>query len=284
MYNHLDRLEIFASKLRAAKSFSAALDRYLDGIVRWRESLSSLNKVVATYTRSQIIGNLLYLDFMRDSKNPDSGATFVSLTKLSKCQSHFSSRVLLTVLSILQVSGMVQRTRSLSDRRQYLYVPTKKLIDFAKDWHTETLGCFDLIFDKHQYAKLIQEDEAFIRKFIVSIGAAYHDHNILIIEQFPDLYELMRMEGGLPIAAALVRATLLGVPRPAAPTISRQFNISISQVRRVFACAEQRRLIVLAPGGTVSDCKNLCTVLTDFISIELAFYGHYGLNLDADLI
>ncbi|MBR1219727.1 hypothetical protein JQ557_17095 [Bradyrhizobium sp. U87765 SZCCT0131] len=274
-----DVLADTAAAIRAHPEFRRAAMHYLENVLRWREGPRLLNKVVGSYVRSQVIGNLLFLHFSGDVTGDGEGPSFVRLLALSEARNHCGSRVLKTVLALTKLAGFVAVERGRNDARLRVYRPTEKLLEHVRAWYTQTLGCFDILAPGGHYAERVAREADFIARFLSSIGTPFFEHDIAIGEYYPKIYELLQLDCGFPVIATLVHATLRGDEMPSAPEISKKFGSSASQIRNVQKTAAALGLISISDNGRADDCARLAAMYQDFIARELALYAQYGLDL-----
>ena len=260
-------------------AFDAAARLYLEHILSWRRDLGVFNRV-ATTSGLHTIGYLIFLHFSNTSGRPENGATYSRLLEICEARETCGSRALRTILVLAQVMGYLQSSRASTDRRIQIFTPTEKLITQSRQQFSIPFACLDMLVPGQGYAQAVKSDLAFLPKLYASAGKAFLDHDIDITGFFPELHELMQLQGGCPFILAISHAAAHGREIPTTAAIAKEFHISLTQVRTVLKAGASRGLITLSERGQVMDASPLVAQQKAMIARELSLYAKYSLGLE----
>lgn len=274
-----DPLSDVAEGILRHDRFREAALHYTTALLSWRHGPRLLNKISGTHTRSQIVGYIMYLHFEAMRAPDEIGATYQRLWRLCERRRDCSPRVLKTVLAMLRLAGMVTVARSETDGRLKIYRPQPRMIELMQHWYGQTFGCFDILCGGGDYAGRVRADPQFLADVIVDIARPYIALDILLVKQFPDIYDLFSMDAGFIVGATLVEASLRNLPPPSANVIARGYGSSASQVRNILLMLQQRGLVTITADGKIADSAPLVSLFCQHIARELSLYARYALGL-----
>jgi hypothetical protein len=260
-------------------AFDAAALEYIGHILTWRRKMGLFNRV-ATNAGMHIVAYIFFLHYANTSGIPENGATYSRLLSLCEARGNCGSRALRTVLMLTQFMGYLVSSRATSDRRIQIFTPTYKLLAQAQQHHVHAFSCLDRLAPDTGIENMAQADPNFFPNLFATSGKACIDLNIQITEYFPDLDELIQLQGGFPVVASVVQAHMRGHESPSSQSIAKEFHVSSSQVRAVLKSAADRGLVTLSERGQVLDAAPLVAQHKAMIAREMALYAKYSLGLE----
>jgi hypothetical protein len=252
--------------------FEAGFAHYLDCQIARLSANKQVGKAITTNARSAIIGYIVVLHFRNQAGDDRARATYGQLLDICLRRRDCGPRSLQTQLALLMVAGFLRRERG-ADRRERIYRPTPKLLGHVVDWWAGTLGCFDAMNGVTDYGARALADPAFVPGVLMGVSVPFLEMNVPLVEFYPLFHELMLVDRGFAVGAALVRAEMRGEPAPTAPALAKRFGGSVSQARNVLAWVERQGLEARDDRG-VSGLRRLYAA---YIARELALYAQFAL-------
>ena len=146
------------------------------------------------------------------------------------------------------------------------------------------MGALDCIVEGQDYAARVLDDRYFLADLVVASGRPYIERRIAVVSDLPELFELFAIEGGFPMTAALVVATVRNRPHPSPTSLAGQFGASASQMRNVLRKLSELGFVTIGEGGKVENCGPLHRAFKAFVARELALYAKYALGLEPVLL
>ncbi len=270
-----DPLVARAERFAAMPAFDAAVRAYITGMTGFRRSNRVINKLVSYHARWRLAGYLLYLHADRERFGPDGGATYSNLLAMCNRPPQISSRVLKTMLALLQFTGFVAAKHHSGDRRSKIYQPTPRMQSFMQPWLRYATGTLDLLEPEVGRARLLQDDPAFVDRFLVSSGRA-HETAKPLVERMPDYVALFgARDGAGAVVLPVMRADLDGTPMPSRAELAKTFGLSKTQVTKVFQLGETQGYFVLDAAGAPAPTARLRQAFRQWVATELAFYAQH---------
>ncbi|MBL8596924.1 MAG: hypothetical protein JNL14_04225 [Devosia sp.] len=266
-----DALLVEAAALRAQPQFDAAVIAYCAGLVRFREQTRLMSKLNANETRLRVVGYLLHLSSVSRQAGGDGGVSYGTLRDISAGE--VSDRVLKTMLALLQVLGLVECWRSVSDRRVKYYRPSPRTLELARHVCQQRRGA-----RLHRTGRRTRAT-AGPRSGVLQphagrgrTGACGRSTGQPHARFHRLLRRARRGRGGLHPSAA---GALTGSPVDSRAALARQFGLSKSQVADVIAAGVGLGYFSLDPTALPTPTPALRDHLTRWISIELAFMARH---------
>jgi hypothetical protein len=268
-----DRLLVEAANLRTLPAFPDAVREYTAGLVRFREAMRLVNKLLSHEARFRTVRYLLYLDADRERFGPDGGASYGRLLELCTRRQEISPRVLKTVLALLTLTGFVTVRRGDTDRRLKFYHPTARMLGFVRQRVACTVSALNILQPEIQRDQMLRDDPHFIQRLLVSAGREH------VADKPPtDLMpEFMSFFGGREGAAPTVLTVMLGDIDRTAPQsradIAKRFGLSKTQVSNIIAEGVTLGFFTLDAAAAPVPTPHLRNSYHHWISIELAFHA-----------
>jgi len=267
-----DALLVEAAALRAQPQFDAAVIAYCAGLVRFREQTRPMSKLNANETRLRVIGYLLHLSAVSRQAGGDGGVSYGTLRDISAGE--VSDRVLRTMLALLQLLGLVECWRSVSDRRVKYYRPSPRMLELARGMYANSAAALDCIEPAAERERRLARDPVFFNRMLVEAGRAHAVDPPA--SRMPDFIAFFgAREGAGAVSTRLLLGALTGSPVDSRAALARQFGLSKSQVADVIAAGVGLGYFSLDPTALPTPTPALRDHLTRWISIELAFMARH---------
>jgi hypothetical protein len=274
--NAADVLGETMARVASHPRFEAGFAHYLDCQIARLTANKQVGKAITTNARSAIIGYIVVLHFRNQAGDDRASATYGQLLDICTRRRDCGPRSLQTQLALLAAAGFLRRERG-ADRRERIYRPTPKLLTHVYDWWAGTLGCFDAMNGATAYGTRALAEPAFLPTVLMGVSVPFLEMNIPLVEFHPLFHELMLVDRGFAIGAAMVRAEMLGRPAPTAPALAKCFGGSVSQVRNVLAWVQRQGLDIADDYGM----SGLRRLYAGHIARELALYAQFALPAEA---
>jgi hypothetical protein len=168
-----DEIDEIAARFAAMPAFPLAMREYTVNMMRMRQGLRLLNKVISHNARWRVAGFLMYLSADRERFGPKGGATYTNLLEMCRRRAEIKPRVLKTVLALLQMTGSVKVVRKEDDRRSKFYRPTGRMHEFMRQWTGNNTRVLDVLEPEKRRSQLLRDDPGFCDRFLVSSGRAH---------------------------------------------------------------------------------------------------------------
>ena len=275
-----EELKELAETIRSHPQFPLANRRFATDFVAWRGGLGVLNKVLSNLAREHIFEHALYLHFARDPGDLDDGATFERLAALSESRDEIGARAVRTGLHLAQIAGLFILRRSRSDARQRIYEPTEPLIAMTREYSALAFQVLDDIAPNLNLSARIRHEHSLTPALLARMGEIYLNSEFRRHRDSDRLTNLMRLDGGRAVLAAVVDCHWRQIPLPTAQEFARLFYVSPSQIRAILKSAELHGLVRGASRGLIIDAEPLANAYLDAQARYLAFSMRYGLGLD----
>ena len=270
-----DPLAARAARFAAMPAFDEAVRAYIAGMTGFRRSNRMINKLISYHARWRLAGYLLYLAADRERFGPRGGATYGNLLEMCSRPPEISSRVLKTMLALLQFTGMVKATRDSDDGRSKIYQPTPRMQDFMQPWLRYATGTLDLLEPEMRRARLLQDDPDFVDRFLVSSGRA-HETAKPLVERMPKFIAFFASRDGAgAVLLPVMQADIDGTPVPSRGELAKTFGISKTQVTKILQLGQAEGYFTLDAAGIPAVTELLRMTFRQWVSTELAFYAQH---------
>jgi len=274
-----DPLDDVAAAIRQHPKFDIAALHYTRNMLNLRREMGVFNRV-GTDHGLHICGYVIFLYYMNASKRPEDGATFTRLLDICQKRGHCGSRALRSVLLALQLFGYARTTSGQDDRRARAFEPTEKLLAMTRKQFGQTMECMDLLTGSSNYGDLARTDPDFLANFMATSGRAFLDYDISITDHVPELYAMLRLNGGYPTIISIVDAQGRGQESPSPQAIAMEYKVSSSQARNVIKQATDAGFLTISANGRVIEAVKLADNYKMLICRELALSAKYSLGLE----
>lgn len=270
-----DPLPAQAARFAAMPAFDAAVRANIAGVTDIRRSNRVINKLTSYHTRWRVTGYLLYLHADRERFGPEGGATYGNLREMCSRPPEISTRVLKTMLALLQFTGFVKGKRSSDDRRSKIYQPTPRMQSFMQPWLRYATGTLDILEPEMRRAQMLRDDPGFVDRFLVSSGRA-HETAKPLVERMPEWMAFFgARDGAGAVLLPIMRADIDGTSVPSRAELAKTFGLSKTQVTNVLKLGETKGYFVLDDAGVPAATEFLRTTFRQWVSIELVFYAQH---------
>lgn len=239
----------------------------------WRGTPELVSKVMSQGPRIRLVLYVLWLHFIADPDDLDSGPTLGRIMDICAVRGELNESAVRAMLGLMRLGGYIKLVHGSRDRRLKIFTPTVRLIDTVKDMFTRSFEAFDIIFDGANWAERARADEAFFREIYVACGRPFVEGEAMLTERFPALHALMAMGGGFTVLLRLFIAEVEREQSPSTVTIQRATSIPRTQIWRVIRKAAELELIDVDEAGKVVDMSRFRTMLTDYVATEIAYYA-----------
>ena len=260
-----------AAALSAKPEFSQSVRVFAGGMVRFRQAPRLVNKLISHESRFQVIGGLLYLHADRERFGPEGGATYARLLELCTRSDDVSPRVLKTTLALLRLTGFIHSERNPADLRSAYYRPTERLWGLVRQWLSGIVQSLDLLQPQPHYERRLQDDPAFIERFLVAVGRD-RIAGLRPVHFMPEFIGFFgRRAGAAAVVMGIMSAYLEGAPVPSRAQIARRFGLSKTQVSSIIADGARLGYFEVDSVGVPAPTLRLQGDFARWISILLAF-------------
>jgi len=260
--------------------FEQAVAAYVPRVIAWRRRMGVFNRV-GTTLGLHICHFVAYLHFANRAGQEEHGATFSKVLEICERRQQCGSRALRTTLSVLRVMGYLHASKSPTDGRVQVFVPSQKLTREMIDGFALSLSVLDSLEPGCGHVERMQTDEIFLTDVVFKSGHAVVMGGVDITEVFPDLHAIIMKAGGFPTSITVADAELRGVEVPPTRAIAREFSLSQSQVRGVLAELASRGLVERGEEGKIVSADRLANVHKALIARELALHLKCTFGRDA---
>ena len=269
--------------LRTHPRLQDAIRHMLDGAYRLYGSNRILSRIIND--RGRFVGGMiaLYLHFCPTSETDESGFTisrFQAFCVEQKLCSFGRARALLT---LMYLSGYLELSPGLMDRRERRLRPTPRLIELQQRRSQYQFEALAHLLPEESRVPLAYPLPTFTPAFFRQLGAQYIA-GFRLLHYAPELSRLIESNGGLLLILHLFLLTSDsptpdGAVLPASiSALSKQYGISRAHVRAVLANAEAVELVRRGDDGTVIVLPRLNTTVRNFCAALFGLLLHCASN------
>lgn len=274
-----DELRLSAYAIRQHPRFHEAKQRLSENMLEAFDNNSPVNRLLRVEADLKFVAFILSLHHTRETRNPESGATYTRLIEMFKIVQSGSPTLIKAMLSLYRLRGYIA-VKSVRKSRSKILMPTEKLIGALQVWLQAHLTAIELTTPLPlPPITMAAKPEVLYLIFTYGVNAYLHNR-FYLWEDFPEIKSFMCRSHGYAVLMSLIASSYqnaAGSIFASVPSVELAKRLSISRgtIRNVLNEAQDNGWITIISKGShqVQISHEFADTCNDWISMELTWMG-----------